>query len=52
MYHTIHARFSCIRVHYEISNNEDELSLGFAAPSDEDWKLKNVDALIRYHLIL
>jgi DNA repair and recombination RAD54-like protein len=36
----------------EDSNNEDEPSLGHSAPSDEDRKSKNVDALVRYHLIL
>ena len=34
----------------EDSNNEDEPSLGPSAPSDEDRKSKNVDALLRYHL--
>lgn len=34
----------------EDSNNEDESSLGRSAPSDEDRKSKNVDALLRYHL--
>jgi DNA repair and recombination RAD54-like protein len=34
----------------EDSNNEDESSLGPSAPSDEDRKSKNVDALLRYHL--
>lgn len=36
----------------EDSNNEDEPSLGRSASSDEDRKSKNVDALVRYHLIL
>ncbi len=43
MYHAIHARFSCITISHEISNNEDEPS-SRSAPSDEDRKLKNVDA--------
>ena len=34
----------------EDSNYEDELSLGPSAPSVEDRKSKNVDALLRYNL--